>query len=224
MAALLVAGAAGLALVQVGLLAATPDPPGIADPVGRVGAVPPRVTARCRDVASSSMVPVACPTVLPGVPAVVERLRVEHQDLEVGDESYLVDTVLRSAGRRTPFHVLFGGRVGRFDLAVRGHRWPVAVPRFDLRIVGYGGLSEGESGTPPRVRPDFYGRAAVKGRQALVLHARKYPDGGVHGEHFIIVWNIAGNGYAMSLHYVEPPQRRRLIRTLEYVASQMAIV
>lgn len=44
-------------------------------------------------------------------------------------------------------------------------------------------------------------RTSVAGHEALLLRARAYPEGGVHGGHLAVVWNVAGAGYAVTAHF-----------------------
>lgn len=78
-------------------------------------------------------------------------------------------------------------------------------------------------------------RVAVNGRPALVLRVGPYPDGGIHGGHYAIVWNGVGAGYVLSFHYhrgdpasegVDRPRppRRRDIRALTRAAGSMTAV
>jgi hypothetical protein len=49
-------------------------------------------------------------------------------------------------------------------------------------------------------------RAAVGGADAVVLRARPYPQGGLHGDHLVLLWNASGRGLLVSLHFTD---RRR---------------
>ena len=62
--------------------------------------------------------------------------------------------------------------------------------------------------------------AAVHGRPALVLRADPYPQGGIHGDHILVVWNANGHGHLVSLHYNAAPLESRIRAALAIAASE----
>jgi hypothetical protein len=51
------------------------------------------------------------------------------------------------------------------------------------------------------VRLDVVGRSHVGRSRALVLRAADFPDGGIHGGHLGVIWNEAGSGYTLTIHF-----------------------
>ena len=186
----------------------------------RPAVVPPTVERHCASIARTRQVGVLCPRTLPA-----GRWIVNHESLRVGRCQYLVDLETRPAGASDPFHVLAGGRCGRFPLAVRRGRWPadVHLPR-DLGLIGAKPLTPGGSPDVQHVRLRVLRRARVAGHAALLLLAAPYPDGGVHGGHTVVVWNQHGDGYTLTMHFHASDRRGREARaaTLLRAADAMS--
>jgi hypothetical protein len=143
-------------------------------------------------------VPVLCPQRLPA-----GRWVVNHRTLRIGRCQYLLDLETRPSGSDDPFHILAGGRCGRWPLETRSRRWPARVPlEPDLGLVGTKPLKPGQSAKDQQyVRLRVVRRARVAGHAGLVLTAAPYPNGGVHGGHTVAVWNEEGNGYTLTMHF-----------------------
>jgi hypothetical protein len=152
--------------------------------------------------------PVLCPTRLPNA-----RRFARYQTLADNRSEYLTD--LQGSG--DPFHVLAGGRLGRFSLATTTDgQWPVEVPapsatccaaQRDLGLIGARPSKKADTWESVRLR--LVRRATVAQQDALVLKAADYPDGGVHGGHLIVIWNQGNNGYGLSMHFNASSQRTR---------------
>lgn len=166
----------------------------------------PAVVRACDRIGASDAVPVRC---LARVPGPDDSLAVRAGDLVASDRcAYLVEINYREATASGVFHLLFGGRCGRFSLATTAGRWPRdRTLRDDLRLVG---ASIRRPGGPP-TRPvalDVVEDSRWRGRRALMLRARPYPVGGVHGGHFVLLWNDDAGGRVVSAHFREPPATR----------------
>jgi hypothetical protein len=152
-------------------------------------------------------VPVLCPPSLPG-----GGWTVEHRTLRQGRCEYLIDLI--RAARTGPYHALIGGRCGAFPLRVVDGEWPAAarLPR-DLGLVGSLPLEPGQRVAPP-VRLRVLRRVEVDGEPGLLVRAREFPAGGVHGGHVGVVWNRGGSGYTLTIHRARPVAVLRAARAI----------
>jgi hypothetical protein len=169
-------------------------------------ALPRSAVRRCAALATRRDVPVLCPTRLPQA-----RWFVRYQTLANRRSEYLTDLETKPHGSGDPFHVLAGGRRGRFSLKTTadGH-WPVdapvpsstccATPR-DLGLIGAKRATA--PGTWEPVRLKLRRSTSVARHPALLLVVAGYPDGGIHGGHLAVVWNQGDNGYVLSMHFAE---------------------
>ena len=150
--------------------------------------------------------PVLCPTRLP-----TARWYARYQTLRGGRSEYLTNLDTTPAGSADPFHLLAGGRRGRFSLKSIAGRWPAdADLSRDLGLVGATPLKPGQRWDEQRpVRPKLPRDVKVARHPALLLKVADYPDGGVHGGHLVVVWNQGWNGYVLSLHFAEWSERKR---------------
>jgi hypothetical protein len=95
-----------------------------AAPDEQLAAVPGPVVRRCAALAPRRSIAALCPTRLPK-----EAWFVRYSSLAHGRDEYLTDLRTRPAGSGAAFHVLAGGRRGRFPLATTANgEWPVDVP------------------------------------------------------------------------------------------------
>jgi hypothetical protein len=103
-------------------------------------------------------------------------------------------------------HLVFGGQRPPFSLVGSvGQTWPRAgqpdpleqlqLPHLVTTQLAGGGRSIDQR--PPRILR----HTVVGGRDALVLAAPPYPDGGFMGGHVIVLWNRQQHGYMLSFHY-----------------------
>ena len=183
-----------------------PAPPRPADAPPDVAAATPAVGRACARI-DDLRVAVRCPRVLP-------RGRFElPRSYGVAPCSYLLNLEPRGGAlREAPlFHVLFGGRCGRWSLVVRGGRWPAAAPPADARRRGLD-LRLGAGLRVVRRTPSL-----------LVLANPPYPEGGIHGGHLTVVWNAGGDGYAVSAHVRADVPSSVAVRTLVAVARSMRL-
>jgi hypothetical protein len=173
----------------------------------------------CRSAASQGTVQARCPAALP----VADWGRGRALDSDPCE--YLVELLAGPSvgGVRTRFyHLLFGGRCGRFDLAVRNGEWPLkGFIANDLRLVGVLPLKRGQSGrgAPDRLR--VLDRFRIAGRPALLLRHAERPLTSVHTGHLALVWNEASDGYTVSGHLSEAgtaQQEEAAIRALRATA------
>lgn len=151
----------------------------------------------CENAAADTSLAVHCPSWLPRGAWGGRRLR-------SGTCEYLFDLNRRSAGGGGPYHALVGGRCGNFSLAARSGRWPAKARRFrDLGLIGSKPQAPGQQGSyfaPERLH--VLRRTRVGERPGLLLMAKPFPTGGVHGGHIAAVWN-QGAGYALTVHFAD---------------------
>lgn len=209
------------------------------DRVSEPSVITEELARACTALAASERIAVLCPTWLPSTRTGAARyagFSVSQADFERGECQYLTQIGYsgHGSGRTVPFHILFGGRCEPFPLKTRQGRWPARGNRVrDLRLTN----RVGNPGRPDTiVRPKVVGRATVRRRPALVLQVAPYPDGGIHGGHYAIVWNRGDAGYALSLHYSRDggaesggsdgalPPRRADVRALVRGARSMTLV
>jgi hypothetical protein len=93
-------------------------------------------------------------------------------------------------------HLILGGQPRPFDLA---------RPQPDRRL----GI----------LRATVIRHAEVRGAPAVVMRAPPYPRGGVHGGHVIVLWNAAGRGRVVSLHFAGYSQAQRIDAALAIAGS-----
>jgi hypothetical protein len=85
-------------------------------------------------------------------------------------------------------HVIIGGQKAPFSLAGNvGDTWPRPGEPRPLPLLHL-----------PALR--IVQRAPTGGRPALVLVAPSYPEGGVNGDHVLVLFNVEGRGAFVSLH------------------------
>ena len=175
---------------------------------------PPPVTSACASLAATRAVAVLCPRELPR-----GRWQVGHRSLMPGGCAYLLDLETTPFGSGDAFHVLAGGRCGRFSLRTRDGRWPAGAVRAAdldryLRLLGVRPLKPGQRpGTEGVVRARVLGRTTVHRHRALVVRMPAYPAGGLHGGHVGVVWTQGSASYVLTLHpgrATGPLQARRL--------------
>jgi len=172
--------------------------------------------------------PVLCPTWLPGNDRdAASSFGVRRIDLGDGRDAYLFELHQDDDGRG-PFHVLFGGRARPLGLrAIRGN-WPARLPVDDeLRLIGRRQLEPGSHAALKPVRLRMLRRTTVAEQPALLLRVVPFPDGGIHGGHYVLVWNDGGHGYAFSMHFTTPTDEdgtatAAQIRMLHRAADSMA--
>lgn len=158
----------------------------------------------CRDAARGAGAAVLCPP-SGGRPAAF--VEVSHADLAPEPCAYLVnlDTLRRDPRDARPFHVLVGGACVPFALGADGGHWAVDPPT-SLRLAGSPPLVLGQ---PPRVtRPHVLRELRVRGHAGLLLRSDPFPEGGLHGGHYALVWNEDGHGHAISVHYGSGDRQR----------------
>lgn len=166
--------------------------------------VPQRLTAGCQKVAAATLgIEVLCPTQLPATPPDTE-LRIAHLDLAPEKRSYLIDAEIEDASGETPFHVLIGGTPGGYSMRTRNGRWPSVFPQRDpLRLIPLRALVPGQRGEPRRATVRVLGTVKVGGRPAIVLQLPRYPLGGVHGGHTVVLLDRPAAYYVLSLHWAK---------------------
>jgi hypothetical protein len=199
----------------------------------------------CERAEAANDVAVMCPRWLPSMEDGLDPYRgytLSQEDFESRERcEYLTQLGYSGdgAGRRIPSHVLFGGRCDPWPLAMRQGRWP-------SRVGKRAGLGDGRlrmvnamripGRTEARiVKPRVVGEASIADGRALLLWFAAHPAGGIHGGHYGVVWNSAGDGYAVTLHYdrgdptlvgrgrsapLRRAERRALLRTAREMARR----
>lgn len=198
-------------------LAGCADEPG-AD--SRLVAMPDSAVRRCAELAPRRAIPVLCPTRLPAA-----RWYVRYQTLRSGRLEYLTNLDTKPSLSGDPFHVLAGGRRGRFSLRTVAGRWPVdADLDRDLGLVGALPLKPGQRHDAQQpVRPALLRRVTVNRHPALLLQVEEYPRGGIHGGHLSVVWNQRRAGYTLSLHFADRSPRPRAEQEAVLIAAAAAM-
>lgn len=168
--------------------------------------LPAAIARRCAALAPRRDVALLCPTRLPKA-----RWKVAHQTLRAGRLEYLIDLETNRTGSGDPFHMLAGGRHGRFSLNTTNGKWPTNTHLTrDLGLVGAKPLKPGQRREQQqRVRLKLVRRSIVGEHPALLLEVADYPEGGVHGGHLAVVWNQGRDGYLLSMHFAEHSTRTR---------------
>jgi hypothetical protein len=161
---------------------------------------PAAVTNACRRASDADGQPLPCPRELPRIS--LKALKVTNDDKRPGRCQTLLELGSAASG---PFHLLFGARCRPFPLATRQSTWPLVPPRVlpdDLGLIGFTPEIPGRPGVGGRpVRLTVLQRIRVAGRPGLLLRVKPYPAGGLHGGHVMALWNDAGRGYLVSLHF-----------------------
>ena len=162
-------------------------PPGV--PRAAVVPAPAGLVRACARVQRRVGFPVRCPRVLPDNGGGFERPRA----YQVSRCSWMLNLEPRGA-RRGVFHLLVGGRCRPWDLA----RLPGSPRIRDLGLV----VGELRPGRPDEIQyaPRVVRRLRVAGGPGVVLRARPYPQGGIHGDHLVLLHNAGGHGQLVSGH------------------------
>jgi hypothetical protein len=159
--------------------------------------LPASIRTACHDVAAGARVRVLCPPA-GGHPAPLVRL--VHDDLDADPCIYLtnLEALGSDPGDARPYRIMLGGTCTPFRLVARNGRW-AADPPTTLRIVGSPPVVPGSA---PRItRPHVIRRLRVRGHPGLLMRSDPFPEGGLHGGHYELVWNERGAGYAVSAHW-----------------------
>lgn len=179
---------------------------------------PAGVADGCHEAAGVATFPVACPTDWPdaGRPAKV-RLR-----LYGGDVAYLLEAQTGFGSRSPVFHVLFGGQRKSFPAGFEGggKQLRVATRRVTTPIFK-GGEPTGRTFVVERPTRRV-GTTHIHGQPAGILKAPPYPQGGIHGDHMIVMWNEGGHGYLVSTH--SEASRRAATRTAIQIARSTKLL
>lgn len=133
------------------------------------------------------------------------------------------------SGRRLgAAHLLVGQTPGELVLfGARGQPWPQTgltagyAPIRALRIpVRTETVASGSGRRLVKARRPTVLRPALVGTHpALVLRSAPYPLGDIHSGHILVVWNAAGDGHLLSLHYDGAPLRSRIRAAIAAAAS-----
>jgi len=187
---------AATATVVLALLAGCGDKSERAASGSSLPPAPDGIADGCREAADVATFPVACPTEWPdaGRPAQA-RLR-----LFGGDVAYLLEAQTGFGNRSPVFHVLLGGQEKPFPAGFEGggKRLRVTTRRVTTPILK-GGEPTGRTFVVSRPTRRV-GATRIHGRPAAIMQAPPYPEGGIHGDHSIVMWNENGHGYLISTH------------------------
>ncbi|HEX8053040.1 MAG TPA: hypothetical protein VF517_08600 [Thermoleophilaceae bacterium] len=113
---------------------------------------------------------------------------------------YLLDFNQPAFGGDDLGHMLLGAQPRPLDVnGTVGQTWPrrsTGAPDTELRLPA---RTDG-----PRARRLAIVRVVRVGdADALVLRSPPMPAGGIHSGHVIVLWNLAGRGYEVSLHLAD---------------------
>lgn len=175
---------------------------------------PGGVAEGCREAADVATFPVACPTEWPDArrPAKVS-LRLFGSDV-----AYVLEAQTGFGSRSPVFHVLLGGQEKPFPAGFEGGGKQLRVTTRRVVTPYYASPRGGRVlGTSVVERPARrVGTTRIHGQPAGILRAPPYPQGGIHGDHSIVMWNENGHGYLVSTH--SETSRRAATRTAIQVA------
>jgi hypothetical protein len=168
------------------------------------------LAATCRAIDATAAV--RCPTWLPAPPARDDgpAVHVANADFDGSDCGYLTELHLTHVDDFTvhPYHVWFGGRCRPFPLRGESGRWPPRPNERDFLALVVTAPERPGQRRRTLVRPRVTGVTSVGGRRALVLRVDPFPRGGLHGGHYVLVWNEDGDGYMLSFHHPRGDRRR----------------
>jgi hypothetical protein len=111
-------------------------------------------------------------------------------------DAYLLDAANGFSPRRTHvFHLLMGGQRRPFG------QWPSGIDP-DLRVTTHKVvIPQRGGGTFVQQLPARrITTTSVHGARATVLREPRYPVGGIHGQHVVVLGNDGGHGYLVSVH------------------------
>jgi len=189
---------AATAALALTLCAGCGDDPERASRGSSLPPAPDGVADGCREAADVAAFPVVCPTEWPdtGRPSTV-RLRLYGSDV-----AYLLEAQSGFGNRSPVFHVLFGGQRKPFPAGFEGGGKQLRVTTRRVVTPYYASPRGGRVlGTSVVERPTRrVGTTRVHGQVAAIMKAPPYPQGGIHGDHSIVMWNENGHGYLVSTH------------------------
>lgn len=181
---------------------------------------PDGVADGCQEAADVAAFPVPCPTEWPdtGRPAKV-RLRMLGSGV-----AYLLEAQAGFGSRSPVFHVLLGGQENPFPAGFEGGGKQLRVTTRPVVTPYYAGPNGGRVlGTSVVERPTRrIGTTRVHGQPAAIMKAPRYPQGGIHGDHAIVMWNENGHGYLVSTH--SETSRRAATQTAIQIARSTRLV
>jgi len=209
------------ATATVALLAGCGDESERASRGSPLPAAPDGIADGCREAADVVAFPVACPTEWPAAkrPAKV-RLRLFGSYGSSGsDDAYLLEAQTGFGSRSPVFHVLFGGQRKPFPPGFEGGGRQLRVTTRRVVTPYYASPRGGRVlGTSVVERPARrVATTRIHGQPAAILKAPPYPQGGIHGDHAIVMWNENGHGYLVSTH--SETSRRAATRTAIQIAQ-----
>jgi hypothetical protein len=134
-----------------------------------------------------------CPTSWPITSAAGEP---QVGAFDVAKDAYLLNA-FNGLGDRSAhiFHLLLGGQARPFGAAYESLDPLLRVTTRYVRIP----MLRGGSFVQQRPATRIAG-AIVHDSHAAVLREPPYPQGGLHGDHVIVLWDQSGHGYLVSVH------------------------
>ena len=159
---------------------------------------PAGVDEGCREADEVASFAVLCPTGWPrGARASRTKLR-----LFGSDDAYLLEDNTGFGTRSPVFHVLLGGQRMPFPSGFEGGGKQLRVTTRRVVTPHYAGPRGGRVvGHGVTERPTRRVAATrVHGLPAAIMKAPPYPQGGIHGDHSLVMWNENGHGYLVSAH------------------------
>lgn len=159
--------------------------------------------------------PVMCPA---GWPAGARPQRDGLRVFGASNVAYLLEDNTGFGERSPVFHVLIGGQRRPFRAGFEGDGKALRITtrRVEIPMAGGGTFTQQ---LPARV----VRMTTVHGERAGLLRAPRYPQGGIHGDHMLVMWNEDGHGYVVSAHS-ETSRRKAADVALRLARSTRAAV
>lgn len=180
-------------------------------------AFPAELGAACERIARAGSAAVLCPPPARGRAG----LALLHEDLDPDPCSYVIN-MANAATAGEPSHPVLGGSCKPLPLQAGRGPYAVEQPR-SLRLVANPPLVSGQA--PRTSHPLVLGPTHVRGRPGVLLRVLPFPEGGLHGGSYALVWNERGNGYVVSLHWrsgdLGRPPSSRQVAVLQQLAARM---
>jgi hypothetical protein len=186
-----------------------------------LGPAPAAVRHECAQRADYSVYRTSCPTRWP-----VRRRSATKLDAAIvrGPSQWWASFDDPAFGPPDGGHMIIGGQNPPLSLAGNpGETWPRPGEPRPLPLLDLPRLRTTPNGTPggyvAQVPPTIVERTVVKGRPALVLTSAPYPEGGLHGDHVLVLLNVEGHGAFVSLHLGGHSRAERIAAALAVAAS-----
>jgi hypothetical protein len=169
--------------------------------LGLTRELPPRLLSACdRAARLTALEVVYCPPVVPAGPVA------EVQFVDVFQQSFRVGRKFRHrpVGRSYRVHLV---SPSLHDPESGGHWAFEAGPPKDIHSVLHALTGIPGTGREKDLAVKSTRSVTLAGVNAEVLHMARYPQGGIHGGHVVVRWNMRGTDYLISVHGYQNEER-----------------